>query len=90
MSEKEREAHERGYTEGNKAAYRELLRTAIRGLGQDDPQANAERWRIERAEIVAMLRQVCEEHGDNDWEDSLHLADVIEKHLWRNLPDASP
>lgn len=39
----------------------------------------------ERDETIAMLRHVCEEHGDNDWPDNLHLADVIEKHLWRNL-----
>ena len=32
-----------------------------------------------------MLRQVCAKYGDNDWPDNLHLADVIEKHLLRNL-----
>lgn len=32
-----------------------------------------------------MLRQVCDEFGDNDWPDNLHLADVIEKHLWDEL-----
>ena len=39
----------------------------------------------ERRETIAMLRQVCEEFGDNEWPDNLHLADIIEKHLWRHL-----
>jgi hypothetical protein len=38
-----------------------------------------------QAETVKVLRQVCEQHGDNDWPDDLHLADIIEKHLWRHL-----
>ena len=46
-------------------------------------------WFLERHEVLEMLRQVCEEHGDNDWPDDLHLADVIEKHLWRHLEDPS-
>jgi hypothetical protein len=86
QTEREGDAHERGYEAGAKAAYRELLRSAIRNLGHDDPEANAERWRIERAETVAKLRSICERYGDNDWPDDLHLADVIEKHLWRHLP----
>jgi hypothetical protein len=40
---------------------------------------------VEREESVAMLRTVCTNFGDNDWPDDLHLADVIEKHLWRHL-----
>lgn len=39
----------------------------------------------ERSATVAILRQVCTSHGDNDWRDNLHLADVIEKHLWPTL-----
>ncbi len=37
-------------------------------------------------ETRAMLRYVCGEVGDNDWPDTLHLADVIEKHLFRHWP----
>lgn len=43
----------------------------------------------ERSAAVAMLRQVCAAHGDNDWSDNLHLADVLEKHLWRHLEQAA-
>jgi len=39
----------------------------------------------ERNDAIVMLRQVCEDWGDNDWADNLHLADIIEKHLWRHL-----
>jgi len=39
-------------------------------------------------ETRAALRRVCEEHGDNDWRDDLHLADVVEKHLGRHLDAA--
>ena len=42
-------------------------------------------WAIERQEIVAQLRSFCEEYGDNDWPDELHLADVLEKHLYRHV-----
>jgi hypothetical protein len=45
----------------------------------------AEQYEAERKEAIAKLREVCEEFGDNDWEDSLHLADIIEKHLYLHL-----
>ncbi len=41
----------------------------------------------ERLEAVAALREVCADYGDNDWEDNLNLADVIDKHLARPLAD---
>ena len=39
----------------------------------------------ERQEVVAILRRLCAEPGDNDWPDNLHLSDVIEKHLIRPM-----
>lgn len=36
---------------------------------------------LEREETVTLLRQACEEYGDNEWPRDLHLADVIERHL---------
>lgn len=44
-----------------------------------------EELKAERAETVAALRRVCDEFGDNDWPDELHLGDVVEKHLRRHL-----
>lgn len=78
---------EGAYVSGRKSAWRSILAECLRQLGVDDPEAGATRWVAERAEIVAMLRQVCGQYGDNDWDDALHLADVIEKHLWAYLPD---
>lgn len=84
-SDKERDAHEQGWSEGYKAAARSMMRHAMTHL--DAPGKTEAQWKLERAAIVAMLRQVCAEHGDNDWPDNLYLPDVIAKHLWRNLPD---
>jgi hypothetical protein len=44
-----------------------------------------EGWKEERADAVRELREICEDFGDNDWEDDLHLADVIGKHLGNAL-----
>lgn len=75
---------ETAYIQGSNAAWRRILAEAIRELG---PEGTAERWRVERADIVAALRDICEDHGDNDWPDNLHLADVITKHLGRYLQE---
>ena len=70
------------YTQGTNAAWRRILAEAVRELG---PEGNLDRWRLERADAVAALRDICQEYGDNDWPDELHLGDVIEKHLGRHL-----
>jgi truncated hemoglobin YjbI len=73
------ELFERGYIEGERRAYLSLLRQCINNLGEEERDRSA--WIIERQEAIARLRGLCEKHGDNDWPDSLHLADIIEKHL---------
>ena len=74
---------EQSYIAGRKAMAASIIRECWDELNPDEKKiANLI---IERQEIVAMLRQVCENHGDNDWTDELNLADVIEKHLWRHL-----
>lgn len=50
---------------------------AARGLASKD----AVRLQAERDDAIKTLRQICEHHGDNDWPDSLHLSDIIDKHL---------
>jgi len=42
----------------------------------DQPQQQ-EKWPEERTAVVALLREICQDHGDNDWPDNLHLYDVI-------------
>jgi len=78
MTEQDEETWDRGY----KAALRRVLGDVLRGL---DQEGDAKRWWLERMDTVAALRRVCGEYGDNDWEDRLHLSDVVEKHLERYL-----
>ena len=78
---------ERAYIQGQQATWRTLLGQACRELGPDSAEATAERWRIERSDAIRILREVCSHFGDNDWPDNLHLADIIDKHLWRYLGD---
>jgi hypothetical protein len=75
MNEKEEQAFEMGC----KAFARRILGECVREIGQTD--VTAEAWRLERADAVAALRSLCEDFGDNEWPDDLHLADVINKHL---------
>lgn len=80
--------NEQDYQRGYQAALRTMLRMNLANLtGEDNnqPLIDLARARLERAEAISMLRQVCEEFGDNDWEDNFYLPDIIEKHLWRNL-----
>ncbi len=79
MNEKE----ERAYVQGSKAAYRAIMQQAMTGLGAD--ATTAQEYTIERSQALAALRQVCADHGDNDWQDDLHLADIIDKHLGQHL-----
>ena len=73
------------YTRGSRMAWLSMLQTCLHQLGRDDPKANSSRWVLEREQTVQALRSVCANHGDNDWTDDLHLADVIEKHLENHL-----
>lgn len=78
---------ERSYGIGYKQALIGMLGSVLRGLGYDGlDEAEQVRFELaarlkEREEAIVQLRRVCGEVGDNDWEDNLHLADVIEKHL---------
>ena len=83
MTDEEIEIKEQGYLEGEKAVWRQLLGEAVRNLSGED--MSKEYLLKERVDVVALLRDLCAEFGDNDWEDNLHLRDVIDKHLARYL-----
>lgn len=83
--EQKQDAEEEGYVRGSRMAWVMMLTACCRHLGVDDPAAAKAIWIAEREEAVSMLRNVCDEHGDNDWPDDLYLADIIEKHLWKHL-----
>lgn len=74
---------EQAYTEGSRAAWRKILLEALTNLGIEERDKHD--WALERAEAIAALRRICAEHGDNDWNEDLSLADIIEKHLSRHL-----
>jgi hypothetical protein len=74
---------EAAYILGRKAFARELLGRSIGELGGTG--LTMEQVLAERAEAIATLRGICEEYGDNDWEDDLHLSDIISKHLGNYL-----
>lgn len=76
---------EADYELGRKTGIAVILGECVRQLGITDLEADNARWVLERQATVAALRLACEDHGDNDWPDDLHLADVVEKHLVRHL-----
>ena len=67
------------FTQGQTPLARRLVGQLLSYLPENERQEVS--WQLERAEIVAQLRSVCGYFGDNDWDDTLHLADVIGKHL---------
>lgn len=73
------------YEQGSRAAWQQLLSLALRNLGVEDPQAGAARWVAEREAAIQSLRSLCREYGDNEWEENLHLQDILEKHLGDHL-----
>lgn len=80
---------ERDYYDGRRDALTKMLAHVVTELGElgygADYDVGGARWIVEREQAVAALRNLCEQFGDNDWPDNLHLADVIEKHQGRYL-----
>jgi len=77
---------EKAYKQGSRAAWFRILLLCYQELGYvDDPERKDEKWIVEREATIATLRNICHEFGDNDWDEDLHLADVIEKHLFWHL-----
>jgi len=42
-------------------------------------------WQKERKDTIKYLKVACEEFGDLDWDEDLHLVDILEKHLIRYI-----
>lgn len=80
-------ARELSWRLGNRAAWRRMLGECLMHL-TNEPKLDVldgAAMVSELEDVRAALRRVCAEHGDNDWPDDLHLADVVEKHLGRHL-----
>lgn len=76
---------EKAYSQGSRMDWGARLRECLRHLGYDDPEARRAGWIIEREAAILALRDVCSTFGDNEWDEDLSLADVVEKHLARHL-----
>jgi len=83
------ESEEQAYNDGIRQAAVTMMGEILRMIGRQ-PATEALVLERERAKVVNILREVCEEHGDNDWKDNLNLSDVIEKHLWKHLEADRP
>lgn len=76
---------EQSYVQGERAIYKLLLQECLSGLNPSDLDWKRAELILEREEAIIQLRNLCREFGDNDWDENLRLADVIEKHLGRHL-----
>jgi|GEM_PF-1412333 len=79
------EQEEQKYIDGSRSAWRLMLLECLKNLGYEDPEAKKASWIIEREAAITSLRDVCDHFGDNDWNERLNLADIIERHLGRHL-----
>ena len=79
---------EKEYMRGQRAAYQAFLLYALKHLGytnhEYEPLVSLGRLIGERESAIHTLRIACDELGDDDWEPTLHLSDIIEKHLARH------
>ena len=80
MTEDEEKAYERGYEMAC-----EHIVTQCMARMSTWPERDKVTLLLERQAAIRMLRDLCAEHGDNDWPDDLYLEDIIEKHLGRYL-----
>ncbi len=79
--------NENSYEQGLRTAQTKMLAACCRSLGYDDPETSKASWILEREGFISALRSACEDYGDKNWDNNLHLVDVIEKHLMRHLQE---
>ena len=83
MNEKEEKLYIQGETEALKKMITHC-QTKLQAFGVE--LSSDEKFSHERIEAIGLLRMLCDEMGDNDWEDDLHLSDIIQKHLVKDVP----
>jgi hypothetical protein len=72
---------------GAKSAWMQMVSQCIQNLGWTTDVGHLVRMQMERQKAINVLRDVCKDHGDNDWPDDMNLPDIISKHLGRYLDD---
>ncbi len=85
--DKLQELNESHYIRGQRTLLLMQLKEILTQLGyvEGDVDFSKEHLIAEREETVLALRSICEENGDNDWDEDLHLADVVNNHLGKYL-----
>jgi len=77
---------EQDWDTGNRSAYQTIMSTCMQRLGYGYTVENKDALLIiEREQAIGALREVCKNHGDNDWDNQLNLSDIIQKHLANHL-----
>lgn len=75
---------EAAYIQGQQAVWRSLIQQGLSKL--EGNEYTRSELLLERAEAINALKTLCEEFNlPIAWDDSLHLADIIEKHIYRSL-----
>lgn len=90
MTEKEEKIFSAGYLAHALKNLNDALGDVISYLPRgpvEDPNVLIAQLTSERLGAIQALRKTCEYFGDNNWEPNLHLADIIEKHLYRHLEE---
>jgi hypothetical protein len=78
---------EDSFEAGRRIAWGLILQQCVAELGEEGRERAG--WLIERQQAIAALLEICKEHGDTSWHESLNLADVIDNHLGRHLRERS-
>lgn len=77
------EGQGRQWIAGNRAAWRRILGMAAGELDGDERKLAAALAELE--DVRRILRRLCKDFGDNNWDDDLHLGDALDKHLGNYL-----
>lgn len=76
--------------EGKRQAYWHIIEECLAGLGMvldpADIQMRELYYLRERGETYAALRALCARYGDNEWDYSTYVPDILTHHLGR-LPE---
>lgn len=72
------------FTDGQRSVWRSLVQQGLCHL--EGNEKTRTELLAERADAIRELKSLCEELGlPIEWEDDLHMADIIEKHIYRPL-----
>jgi len=76
------------YITGEKAAWLRMLTVCIKNLDMNNINSVDKKYILllkERNDAIIALRSICNILNDNEWDDNLYLADIIEKYILKNV-----